>query len=467
MMMPSFLSRFPVVRCRRLVVGLFALLLGSPLSAQTFPLSENNWNNPDFVRRFLGSYGALTDREPKITTEEATVLQQVATFLQANNAQGAITLLQGSVTPESSAALEYTIGNLALQSGNFALAERNYREAIRKFPNFLRAYKNLGLAYVQQNKFEESREMFLKALELGDSSGDTFGLVAYTYFNSGDVAKARDAYGLARVLSPGNRDWVVGYAQSLIATREYEKAIAVFEELIKQNSGNAAYYTQIANAYISLQEFDQATRYLEIVRRMGQANAATHVLLGDLYMNASLFDLALQLYLEAYEASGSVSSQRSLRMATAFLSRGAYPQAERFISEIENGRAGDLSAEVQVEFLNLKAELAIVQDKQEEAVATLEQVTTLDPFNGRALILLGNYYARDSRDEAKASYYYDLAQNITGSANEAFIQHARLRVAQREFTKAIELLEKAQAIEYRAPVARYLDAVRRVMDAAR
>ena len=467
-MMSSSVSIYAGRRGRTLF-GFIALFLSvawsANLSAQVFPLSENSWSNPEFVKRFLGSYGAMTDREPKVTTEEAAILQQVAPLMQNNDYQGAIAVVQAGITPESSAALEYTIGNLALQSGNYALAEQNYRAAIRKFPNFLRSYKNLGLTYVQQGKFMEARDMFVKALELGDSNGDTYGLVAYCYLNAGDMAKARDAYGVARVLNPGNKDWVVGYAQALIATAEYAKAISVFEELIAKEPSRADYYKQIANAYISLKDFESATRFLEIIRRMGKGDAPSLVLLGDLYINAGLLDLALNTYLEASDASGTITESRRLGIVRAFLRRQAYDQADKFLNHLESSGADALSENTEAEILNLRAELAIAQGQKEDAIATLEKVTEIDPFNGRALLLLGGFYV-DS-DPAKAIYYYELAQNIDSVAAEAYIEHGRLRVGMREYTKAIDLLEQAQSIEYKATVARYLDAVRRVMDAAR
>ena len=33
------------------------------------PLTQNNWNNPQFVDRFLGTYGVDSKKEPQITEE--------------------------------------------------------------------------------------------------------------------------------------------------------------------------------------------------------------------------------------------------------------------------------------------------------------------------------------------------------------------------------------------------------------
>lgn len=440
------------------------------LCGQSFPLSQNNWSNPEFVDRFLGSYGVLTDREPKITTEESEVLQQLPSFLSRNDYVGAINFLStkmGGLSEDPSAAMDYTLGNLYLQSNNYAGGIQAYKQALRKFPNFLRAYKNLGLAYLQTGDFENARTMLVKALELGDSDGDTFGLVGYCYLNDGMIAKARDAYAIARVLRPGNRDWVIGYGQALLQTQQYDQAIAVFEELISEQPDRDIYYTQIANAYIAKQDYDSAARYLEIIRRMGKAKAATLGLLGDIYVNKGLFDLALKSYLESYEAEGTVTIERGLRIAKAFISRAAYPQAEEILTMLEGKVQKDENEKEFANLLNLKAELAFAQGREDEAIAALEEVTRLDPFNGEALLLLGVHYRDSAEDLARAGYYFDLAQNVPAVAADAYVEHARMKVTMKDYTQAVDLLEKAQGIDYRAPVARYIDAVKRVMDAAR
>ena len=38
---------------------LISIFLVLNLSAQSFPFSENSWQNKDFVKRFLGEYGVL------------------------------------------------------------------------------------------------------------------------------------------------------------------------------------------------------------------------------------------------------------------------------------------------------------------------------------------------------------------------------------------------------------------------
>ncbi|MCC5022322.1 MAG: tetratricopeptide repeat protein [Candidatus Synoicihabitans palmerolidicus] len=170
----------------------FLLLLAvGPLlgSAQTYPLSENTWSNPDFVARLMRTHGFDTERTPSITSEEKAMFETIAPLISSNPSQ-TITDLPAVLTPESSAALVYTLANLYFQSDDLESAEATYRDAIKKFPNFLRAYRNLGIVYVQEAKFEEATPMLLKAIELGGQGADLYGMLTYSYLRIGNTEAA-------------------------------------------------------------------------------------------------------------------------------------------------------------------------------------------------------------------------------------------------------------------------------------
>ena len=180
------------------LIGLLLPVLGM---AQTFPLSPNSWDNPDFVDRFLGSYGIRTDIEPKISESEADLFNGLMALVQAEQMSQAIgqlkTYLDNNAGAEKppSAALPFTLANMLLQDGQLDEAIKYYTLAIKQFPNFLRAQKNLGLAYLQNQKFEEAIKLIVKSIELGEGGGDTYGLLGYSYLNLGQYGPALEASG--------------------------------------------------------------------------------------------------------------------------------------------------------------------------------------------------------------------------------------------------------------------------------
>ncbi|MBN2069396.1 MAG: tetratricopeptide repeat protein [Opitutales bacterium] len=462
--------KIPFINCNKkyLAIGLLGVLpsVGS-LQAQTYPLSENSWDNPEFVNRFLGSYGILTDVEPKVTTAEHGVLSEVATMMAANQSDLAIESIKKAITAESSAAYEFTIANIYLQNGDYAQAETYYKQAVKKLPDFQRAYRYLGLSYVQQGKFEDALKCLIKAIELGDRQGDTYGLLGYCYLNQGDYQTALDAYRIALITQPKNKDWKIGKAKCLSEVGLYREALAIFKELIAQDGGKTSYYISCANAHISLQEFNEAAKYLELVCRLGDAEKDTYLLLGDIYMNQNMVKLAYETYLKGMDQFQGIPAKTLLRSANAFIQRSAYDYAESYLQKIGDYAGDTFSEKDKLEFLNVQAEVALSTMKDDKAAQILEQVIDLDPMNGRAILLLADYYNNKKNDTETADFYYKRAEGISAVSVQAYVEHARAKVGQSKYGEAVKLLETAQSKEYKKNVADYLDAVRKAYEATR
>ncbi|TVR46841.1 MAG: hypothetical protein EA425_16770, partial [Puniceicoccaceae bacterium] len=380
-------TRFPL-----LLLGLL-LVLPAPaslLQAQVWPLSENTWTNPEFVKRFLGSYGVRTAVEPQISREEADFFNTLVPLI-GENPDDAIRRLRGRITEETSPALDYTLANILLQQGRNADAAREYRNAIRKFPNFLRAYKNLGLALIQAADYTEAIPMLVKAIELGDGDGDTFGLLAFCYLNTGQYHAAIDAYRNARMLNPRNRDWRIGLAQALIQISDHVQAAALLKDLIRENPDAPQYWISRVNAFISMNQPERAVSHLEVLRRLGRADAPSLLLLGDIYTNQNLNHLAVAAYQEALGIERPATAAQAIRIAGTLTARGQFDDAVDFISRIRTSHP-DLEDRQELELLNLEAEIALAEGNEEEAAEILERIVDRDPMNGRALLTLGNYY---------------------------------------------------------------------------
>lgn len=466
------MTRYRVMNCVRLfrfallrgcgILGLMCSLNG--VHAQTYPLSENRWDNPEFVKRFLGSYGFLTEREPQITTKESDLFKTIADLHGAGQAAQAITTLRGAISPDSSAALDYTLGNLLLQGGDTDGAVTAYKEAIRKFPNFTRAYKNLGLAYVHGQRYEDAAGIFAKAVELGNFDGDTMGLLGYCYLNMDRVESALDSYRIAAVLAPNNRDWAVGKATALQRSGMYREAIAQFEELILRYPDSKAYYSAAANAHLALGEDLKSVAYLDLLRRRGDADNSVLMLLGDILVNNQMHRQAVSIYTDALAKAKDSDLDRILRFVRALSYQGANKEARDFVSLIRKSPVR-LDAARETQLLNMESQIALALGDSEKAVAVLEELTRSDPLNGEALLLLGGHYF-ETGDNERAVFYFERAEKLDNHKVDALIQLARVRVAQSRFDQAVRLLRDAQAIKFQPHVAEYLNAVENALKAS-
>lgn len=449
------------------ILGLLMTVNSAVLAEDVLPLSENSWDNPDFVNRFVGSYGFRSETEPTITSDEADVFQQVATFMSEGNVDAAIAKVKSSVDDDSSAALQFTLGNLYLQKSEFDQALRYYEIAYTSFPEFMRAYKNAGLACIQSGKYEQAAKFLAQALELGESDGNTYGLLGFCYLNQGQYSSALDAYRLAHVLKPDNIDWMVGKAQCLMQLGQYKEAVAKFKELLERQPNRTVFYSSIVNALLAQGDQDEVSKYLELVRRMDKADARMLSLLGDIYINKNMNELAVDVYREALKKDEGVGPDSYLRIVQAVLYRNLMTEATELLNGFEayfNGKK--VARSERLKYLNLKADVASRMDDRAGAIKILEEVVSQDPLNGDALLLLAGFHW-DEDDYETADFYYERAQNVDSVRVQAYIDQGRMKVVQKDYAKAVKLLENAQAIKPQSNVGRYLEAVRSALSASR
>ena len=188
----------------RTCLSLAALLLAGSLGAQSANvdrIAREQWNDPQFVKEFLGSYGFLAGYEPKISEEEKQALRDLIDLIKASP-KAAIQQLEPQITESSSAAFDFILANLYFQEGNLGQAENYYKNAIEKFPDFRRAYKNLGLVQVQDGNFDAAIDTISKSLELGEVDGRAYGLLGYGYLTKKRYYPAETAYRKGRSVSP-------------------------------------------------------------------------------------------------------------------------------------------------------------------------------------------------------------------------------------------------------------------------
>ncbi|MCC5835253.1 MAG: tetratricopeptide repeat protein [Opitutales bacterium] len=450
----------------KLILSGFAstFLLPSASVGQIYPLSENTWSNPEFVKRFMGSYGVDTERSPGISSQERDIFNEVSEVI-GENPQRAAELLAPKITSESSAALDYTLANIHFQIGNTERAAENYKKAIAKFPNFRRAYMNLGILYIQNGEYEEALPHLLKTIELGGGDGNLFGLVAFAHLNLGRSAQALPAYRMARMFAPYNKDWAMGEIQCLMNMSIFDEAIGLLDELITRHPDDSSLLLLQANAFVGKQDLDRAVANLEMVRSMGAETLSSLGLLADIYMNMNQHELALTIYLDTLEYQ-ELDRNRAFRIAEVLAQVGAWNEVTTYIDSFEERFSDSLTDSEELKLLNLKAEVALAEDRETEAIEMLQQVVRRDPLNGSALLLIASYHWRQD-DHEEAIIYFERAERVDDTEVEALIQHARMRVSLREFDRAVELLQRAQMLEPRGYVADYLEMVQQAARSAR
>ncbi|HWN97624.1 MAG TPA: tetratricopeptide repeat protein [Methylomirabilota bacterium] len=426
------------------------------------PLPEGHelasiWNDPDFTRRLIGSYGFLSEAEPKLNAEEHQFYTNSIQPVLVQDPRKAISLLESRLKPGSSAQFDYLLGTIYFQNDDLTNAIKHFETALTKFPDYRRAQKNLAFALVRDGKYAEAVKPLTRTITLGGGDSKVFGLLGFTHMSQGRYSSAEAAYQQALAYEPDNIDFKLGCVKCAVATANYDRALALLDELLKQVPERENLWTLQANIYIQKDQPQKAAISLELLRRLGKAAPQNLFLLGDLYMSQESRDLALGAYLEAIEKDEGKNPAKALRPAQILVSRGAWDEARTLFGKLRAAGV-NLTTEDELKLLKLESKVAMATGDGEKAVQTLERIVEKNPLDGEALLLAGDYYARHGQPE-KAQFRYDTAGKLEGFEADAFVKHAQLLVQSQKYAQAVELLRKAQKAKPRDNVQRYLEKV--------
>jgi tetratricopeptide (TPR) repeat protein len=150
---------------------------------------------------------------------------------------------------------------------------------------------------------------------------------------------------------------------------------------------------------------------------------------------------------------------KSSRHEIKILSHGC-----RLIAAVRGGTP--LAGEDELKLLKLESKVAMSTGQGEKAAQTLEQIVQKNPLDGEALLLVGDYYARNGQPE-KAEFRFDTAAKLEGFEADAFVKRAQLLVQSQKYLQAAELLRKAQKAKPRDNVQRYLEKVEQLARSGR
>ena len=287
------------------------------------------------------------------------------------------------------------------QNEDFTNAVKYFETALAKFPDYRRAQKNLAFALVRDGKYKEAIQPLIRTIALGGADGKVFGLLGFIYLDQGRAVSAEGAYRQALVMEPDNLDFKLGLVKSSLAAGNYDYAAAMLDEMVTQYPERDSLWTLQANVFIQKEQPDKAAISLEILRRLGKATPQNLFLLGDLYMTQEARELALSVYLEAVDKDAGQNPTKALRPAQILVSRGAWDEARQLFAKIRG--MGSLDAANELKLLKLESKVAMATGQGETAIATLKRIAEKDPLDGEALLLAGDYYARNGQKERRSS----------------------------------------------------------------
>lgn len=424
-----------------------ALLLSPTAALASLPAAK-----ADQDRIINESADFLKNREPEMTDGEYAFYEKIVAMLKIQP-EFAMQLLQGMTAGNEhpSPAFEFVMGNAQYDAGHRDEAEAHYRRAIEYFPDYQRAWTNLGVLYYGAERYEEAVTAFGKAVELGDSTAETSGMLAYALKRAGNSVGAEMAYLRALSTAPENADWIDGLCGLYIETRQYGRAEPLVRRLIELQPAEPRHWQDLAGLLLSQDRPMEAIVVLESARGLRVANEDMVVQLGDLYAQQNLHAEALVVYRDLLKRDPTAGAKRLIGAAMAALEEGREAEAAEFLATADK----DMPAEQRGVFLQTRAELAVARKDWVAARRDLEEALAARPLHGPLLLRLGQVLKAGGAETA-AREYLEAAARYPESAYRARLELADLELRARHYRLCADQLEQALAVEKSPALQEYL-----------
>lgn len=467
------------------IILILGLLPASLLAEKIIPPS-NLFQDPKFIRDFVGSYGFLSEVEPKVTADEQTALTTIRDLFEKSKFSDAeqelVRFIQESEKPsdpkkvatEISPAMVFVLGNLYFQANRTDEAKRAFLEAIRRFPRFRRAHTNLAYLYISKNQTSEALPMLQKAIQLGENSARVYGLLGYCHLLSQNALAAENAYRQAYLADSNSRDWKLGLAQALMAQEKFTEAANLIGSLIEENPNDKQLWLQQTNAFLAMEKKDDAIVNLETLRLKGIADETNLNLLGNLYMDRNEPQLALLAYMAAMEKTSTQNLSRSLKAAKILTDYGFPDKAAQMVSQIREKSFTTLSTPDQISLLLTEVRISQAMKKTEVTTSLLNQLLEINPTDGDVLLETARHkdlLSREETDEQKRASYvneaktnYQLAARVDQVAYSANLSLGQMLVRERRYSEALNHLQTALNLKKSESLEQYTNRVRRAAD---
>ncbi len=163
---------------------------------------------------------------------------------------------------------------------NYPLASAGVLKAVALDPSDYRFYYNLGNVRREQKLFEESFQLYERALSIKPDVADIYLNRGVLYSKVGSPFKAIKEFEVAAKLEPKNPLILFNKGRTQLILNDVAGSIETLEAAIEINSKNPEYYFWLGNAYYTASDTAKACMNFKISQEKGSESAeATYPLL--------------------------------------------------------------------------------------------------------------------------------------------------------------------------------------------
>ncbi|MBE7413014.1 MAG: tetratricopeptide repeat protein [Leptospiraceae bacterium] len=285
-------------------------------------------------------------------------------------------------------------------------------EDVRQKISSAKKILNRGNEFFQKNKFDESKNIAEKSIEVYPTA-EGFYLLGSSEFKQGQHKKARESFEKALAVSPKSEQILLTYSLVLTTLGEDEKAIEIYKSLEEYYPKEKVYPFKQGVLLKSLKRYEES--YTSLKRA-----------------DDSSFKQKLQLYMQL----GDVSLQLK-----------KYDEAEEYFAKAKSldpnfKSASDSSQSTKLAKLIEKGNSAIKEKNYEKSLEFFQDAVNLSPKTSAPLIFLGNAYILLKKDK-EAEDSFKRALQMDPNSIEGYSALGTIYIKTGKNSEAIKILKRA------------------------
>lgn len=363
----------------------------------------------------------------------------------------------------------------AFQAGRFSEACDKLKLALKLDPQSAPLWSDLGVSYTRLNQIDPAIAAFQKALSISPQNSQVLFTLGILYTRKGQVEEALKAYKQGLDLEPADEAANQNYAFLLMRTSRYKAAVEPLQMLKKAKNSDLSVRVTLVEAYQKSGLKDKGEEELNDLLAVTATSDSDRLKVANLLIEDAEPEAA-QAALDRLRLSEPSSAPTFAKVGALLSQQGSYKEAAQALrraieadpSSSEYMRTYSellLKAKlpwVAVEFLqSVKDRFGTVPDFQyklglayydaglfSDAIAEFGELAHDYPQRPEPQFYLGNCYkALDQFEKAKASYRRAIALKPDEAQYYSFLADTLRKENPESSREAIELLEKALALD--------------------
>ncbi len=251
----------------------------------------------DAKRAQIDSLRTLMEELPPGSEDEYNRLMTEFTALN-DEVRQMIESIQADNAARQQAINQFNDGNRALRSRRYAEAIQSFRSAVQNDPLLYQAYYQLGIAYQQNNDFDNALEAFTQAGAIRSDYIRAFTARGNLLIRMGRFDEAITAFRTGNEITSATPDDrsknLEGMGRAYMRMRNYEQAVSAFQMAVQVDPNNASAYYNMGRTFKEQRDNDSAREALESAATIEGGNHRYHTELASVLNLLGRYSAAAQ-----------------------------------------------------------------------------------------------------------------------------------------------------------------------------